>query len=90
MTDPIERIRQKLIDRIAQIVDHHHATGVDGGSGVACSCGAQGISKHSRHVAGQIVDQLDLKPEIDEVKKRIRYASAIFDWELTKIEGAQC
>jgi hypothetical protein len=57
---------------------------------MACSCGAQGISQHSRHVAGQIVDQLGLKPEIDEVKKRIRYPSAIFDWELTQIEGAQC
>jgi dihydrodipicolinate reductase len=90
MTDPIAQIRQKLVDRIAQIIEHHHATGVDVGSGVACSCGAQGISQHSRHVADQIVDQLGLKPQIDEVEKRIRYASAIFDWELTQIEGAQC
>ena len=90
MTDPIEQIRQKLVDRVAQIIDHHHATGVDFESDVACNCGAQGISQHSRHVAGQIVEQLGLKPEIDEVKKRIRYASAKFDWELTKIEGAQC
>ena len=89
MTDPIEQIRQKLVDRVAQIIDHHHATGVDVGSDVACNFGAQGISQHSRHVAGQIVDQLGLT-EIDEVKKRIRYASAIFDWELTQIEGAQC
>ena len=90
MTDPIAQIRQKLVDRVAHIVDHHHATGVDLGSDMACSCGAQGISQHSRHVAGQIVDQLGLKSEIDEVKKRIRYPSAIFDWELTQIEGAQC
>ena len=90
MTDPNEQIRQKLVDRIAQIIDHHHATGVDVGSDVACSCGAQRLSKHSRHVADQIVDQLGLKPDIDEVKKRIRYASAMFDWELTHIEGAQC
>ena len=90
MTDPIEQIRQKLVDRIAQIIDHHQATGVDVGSDVACSCGAQGISKHSRHVADQIVDQLGVKPEIDEVKKRIRYASAMFDWKLTQIEGTQC
>jgi hypothetical protein len=89
MTDPIAQIRQKLVDRIAQIIEHHHATGVDVGSDVACSCGAQGISQHSRHVAGQIVAELGLKPQIDEVGKRIRYASAIFDWELTKIEGAQ-
>ena len=56
---------------------------------MACSFGAQGISKHSRHVADRIVDQLGLKPEIDEVKNRIRYAGAMFDWELTQIEGAQ-
>ena len=87
MIDPIEQIRQKLVDRVAQIIDHHHATGVDVGSDVACSCGAQGLSKHSSHVADQIVG---LKPDIDEVKKRIRYASAMFDWELTHIEGAQC
>ncbi|MGZ5392482.1 MAG: hypothetical protein ACXWD3_11745 [Mycobacterium sp.] len=89
MIDPIEQIRQKLVDRIALIIDHHHATGVDVGTDVACSCGAQGLSKHSRHVADQIVDQLGLKPDIDEVKMRIRYASAMFDWELTRIEGAQ-
>ena len=71
MTDPIEQIHQKLVDRVAQIIDHHHATGVDVGSDMACNCGAQGISQHSRHVAGQIVDQLGLT-EIDEVKKRIR------------------
>ena len=90
MTDPIELIRQNLVDRIAQIVDHYHASGVDVGSGAACSFGAQRISKHSRHVADQIADQVGLKPEIDEVKKRIRYASAMFDWELTQIGGAQC
>jgi hypothetical protein len=27
---------------------------------------------------------------IDEVKKQIRYASAWFDWELTKLEGSEC
>jgi hypothetical protein len=90
MTDPIEQIRQKLVGRIAQIVEHHRATGDDVGSGVACSCGAQGISKQSIHVAEQIADQLGLKPEIDEAKKGIRYASAMFDWQLTQIEGAQC
>lgn len=90
MTDPVEQIRQKLVDRTAQIIDQHRATDVGVGSDIACSCGAQGISKHSRHVADKIVDQLGLKPEIDEAKKRIRYASAMFDWELTHIEGAQC
>jgi hypothetical protein len=88
--DPIEQIRKNLVDRIAEIIDKHHATGVDLGSGVACSCGAQEFSKHPRHVADQIADQLGLKPEIDEVKKGVRYASAMFDWELTQMEGAQC
>jgi hypothetical protein len=42
-------------------------------------------------VAEQIVDRLALKPaDVDEVKKRFRYASAWFDWELTKLEGAEC
>jgi hypothetical protein len=26
---------------------------------------------------------------IDEVKQRIRYVSAMLDWELTRFEGAQ-
>ena len=42
-------------------------------------------------MAEQIVDGLGLKAEgIDEVKKRIRYASAWLDWELTTLEGAEC
>jgi hypothetical protein len=27
--------------------------------------------------------------KIDEVTKQIRYATAWFDWELTKLEGAE-
>jgi hypothetical protein len=60
MTDPIEHIRRKLVDRISQIIDDHHATSIDVGSDVACSCGAQALPHHSRHVADQIVDQLGL------------------------------
>ena len=91
MTDLIGHIRQKLVDRIAQIIDDHQATRINVGSDVACSCGAQGLSDHSRHIADQIVEELGLMPEtIDEVKKRIRYVSALLDWELTQFEGAQC
>jgi hypothetical protein len=91
MADPIEHVRRKLVERIAQIIEEHTASAVDVGSGAACSCGVQSLSDHRRHVAEQIVDQLGLMPDtIDEVKKRIRYATAVFDWELTKLEGAQC
>jgi hypothetical protein len=51
----------------------------------------EGISDHPRHVAEQIIDRLGLKPDnIDDVKQQIRYATAWFDWELTKLEGAEC
>ncbi|HYB38709.1 MAG TPA: hypothetical protein VEF72_25260 [Mycobacterium sp.] len=94
MTDPAERIRQAVVERIRKIVDGHHASS-DGDDGqMACSCGAKGLSDHPRHVAEQIVDGLDLKAEAaeaaDHVKKEIRYATAWFDWELTQLEGAQC
>ena len=88
MKDPIEHIRQKLVDRIAQIIDDHPS--IDDGADVACSCGAQGLSGHSRHVADQIVHQAGLVPDtIDEVKQRVRYVSALLNWELTKLEGAE-
>lgn len=91
MADPIEHVRRKLVERIAQIIGEHNGSAIDGGSGVACSCGVQPLSDHPRHVAEQIVIQLGLMPDsIDEVKKRIRYATAVFDWELTKLQGEQC
>ena len=90
MPDPIERIRQKLVERVRQIVEDHRPTDHTG-AGKGCSCGAQDLSDHCRHVAEQIIDGLQLKPDdVDEAKKRIRYASAWFDWELTKLEGAEC
>jgi heterodisulfide reductase subunit B len=86
-----DHIHEKLVDRITQIIDEHCAESVDDGTDAACRCGAQGLSDHSRHVAEQIIDQLGLMPQnIDEAKKRLRYVSASLDWELTKLEGAQC
>jgi hypothetical protein len=41
-------------------------------------------------MAEKIVEGLAIKPDIDEAKKRIRYASAWFGWELTLLEGAEC
>ena len=88
MTDLIERIRQKLVDRIAGIIDDHPLPPKN--SDVACSCGAQRLPSHSHHVADEIVHQLGLMPDtIDELNKRIRYASATLNWELTKLEGIQ-
>jgi hypothetical protein len=87
MANPIEHVRQKLVDRIAGIVDSHHPTS----GGVVCSCGSGDSPDYSHHVAGEIVRQLGLAPDsVDDVKKRIRYASAVLDWELTKLEGAEC
>ena len=61
-------LRQKLVDHVAQIIDHHHATGVDVGSDVACNSPAQGISQHSLDYPCEIMDKLGLEG-IDEVKK---------------------
>ena len=91
MADPREHIRQSLIERIRQIIDNHRAGGLGPDARLTCSCGAEALSDHPRHVAEQIVDGLGLKPHsIDEVKKRIRYATASLDWELTQLEGAEC
>jgi hypothetical protein len=91
MATPIEHIRQSLIDRIRQIIDDHRADGLGPDAGLTCSCGAEGLTDHPRHVAEQIVEGLGLKPHsIDEANKQIRYATASLNWELTKLEGAEC
>lgn len=80
-----------LVESIRRIIEDHRATGQVDDAQVSCSCGVQKIPDHPRHVAEQIIDRLALKPEnVDEVKQQIRYATAWFDWELTKFEGAQC
>jgi hypothetical protein len=79
-----------LIAAIGRIIENHRTTGQLDDAEVSCDCGAEGLRDHPRHVAEQIVDQLGLMPEkIDEVTKQIRYATAWFDWELTKLEGAE-
>jgi hypothetical protein len=86
----MERVRQKLIELIRQIIADHQPRGGGDDAEASCSCGAQGHSDYPGHVAGQIVDSLGLKPaDIDEVKKRVRYVSAWLDWELTLLEGAE-
>jgi len=46
-----------------------------------------GESGHARHVAEDIVAQLGLQRE--NAENRMRYVSAWFDGELTKLEGAE-
>ena len=75
MTDPIERIRKVL-------EDHR----VDDAS-VGCNSAATRPSDHARHVAEEIVAQLGLQRE--NVRNEIRYVSAWFDDQLTKLEGAE-
>ena len=86
---PSEQLRGALIERIRGIVDEHRKIGGGGDTQVACSCGARGLSDHSRHVAEQLADGFGLKPDVDHIKKQIRYASAWFDSELTQLEGAE-
>jgi hypothetical protein len=46
-----------------------------------------GESGHARHAAEDIVAQLELRPET--LDNKMRYVSAWFDDELTKLEGAE-
>ena len=46
-----------------------------------------GESVHARRIAEDIVAQLDLRRE--KVDDKLRYVSAWFDDELTKLEGAE-
>jgi hypothetical protein len=79
-----------LIDRISEIIERHRVADFTAATGRPCQCGAEGLSDHSRHVAQEIVARLGLQPErASNVKDEIRYVSAWFDDELTKLEGAE-
>jgi hypothetical protein len=79
-----------LIERIRQIIDHHGEDDRADDAERTCSCGATRLSSHSRHVAEEIVKWLGLKAEyVDHVGKEVRYVTALFDDELTKLEGAE-
>jgi hypothetical protein len=60
------------IERIQEILERHHP---------------YRHSAHARHVAEDIVGQLELRR--DQVDDKMRYVSAWFDDELTKLEGAE-
>jgi hypothetical protein len=79
-----------LIETIRQIIDHHGEDERADDAGRTCGCGATRLSDHSRHVAEEIVKRLRLRPEyVDQVGKEVRYVTALFDDELTKLEGAE-
>jgi hypothetical protein len=90
MADPLAHLHERLVERVRQIVEDHRAEGVGSDGRWTCNCGEQGLSDQSRHVADKILAGLAVKPDVDDVRQRVRYASAWFDWELTLLEGAEC
>jgi hypothetical protein len=79
-----------LIDCIREIIERHRVNDFTTATGHRCQCGAEELSDHSRHVAQEVVARLGLQPErASSVKDEIRYVSAWFDDELTKLEGAE-
>lgn len=82
MPDPVEPLRS--------IIENHRVTSQSDDAEVSCSCGAEKILDHPRHVAEHIIDRLGLKTaDVDEAKQQIRYATAWLNWELTELEGVQ-
>ena len=82
-----------LVAHIREVVEHHRTRDCHD-DGVNCGCGARHLSDHSSHVAQAIVDRLGLRAEsADNVEKaasdKVRYVSALFDQELTVLEGAE-
>ena len=79
-----------LIERIRQIIDDHGEDDRAEDAERTCGCGATRLSDHSRHVAEEIVKRLGLRAEyVDRVGNEVRYVTALFDDELTKLEGAE-
>jgi hypothetical protein len=79
-----------LLERIRQIVKCHHKVEGEGGAGAACSCGAEALADHPRHVAKEIIDRLGLRPDaVSNVSEEVRYITGWFNDELTKLEGAE-
>ena len=79
-----------LIERIRQIIDDHGEGDRAEDAGRTCGCGATRLSDHSRHVAEEIVKRLGLRAEyVDRLGNELRYVTALFDDELTKLEGAE-
>lgn len=83
-----------LIAHIREVIDDHGKRDCHDDGGLSCGCGATHLSDHSGHLAQAIVNRLGLRPESAEnvrkaVGDRVRYVSALFDEELTVLEGAE-
>jgi hypothetical protein len=77
-----------LVDGIREIIRRHRLE-VFNATARRCHCGAKELSDHPSHVAHEIVAGLGLRPEKSHVTDEIRYVSAWFDDELTKLEGSE-
>ena len=83
-----------LIAHIRDVIDQHAKCDRGDDGDLGCGCGATRLSDHSSHVAQAIVNRLGLRREsADNVRKavtdKVRYVSALFDEELTVLEGAE-
>jgi hypothetical protein len=78
-----------LIDRIREIIEHHRVADFCRDR-PSVSLWGGGAIRSSRHVAQEIVARLGLRPQrAINLTDEIRYVSAWFDDELTKLEGAE-
>jgi hypothetical protein len=79
-----------LVDSLREIIERHRAAGCAAAGGRHCDGGEASLSDHSRQVAQEIIARLGLRPEsATNCKGTMRYVSAWFDDELTKLEGAE-
>jgi hypothetical protein len=83
-----------LIAHIRDVIDQHAKRDCHDEGGISCGCGETDLTDHSSHVAHAIVNRLGLRKEsADNLKKavsdKVRYVSALFDEELTVLEGAE-
>jgi hypothetical protein len=83
-----------LIAHIREVIDQHGKRDGHDDGGLSCGCGATHLADHSSHVAQAIVKRLGLRREFaDNIKKavsdKVRYVSALFDEELTVLQGAE-
>ena len=83
-----------LIAHIREVIAQHGKRVWDDDQGLSCRCGATQLADHSSHVAQEIVNRLGLTRQRAEnvrnaVTEKIRYVSALFDEDLTVLEGAE-
>jgi hypothetical protein len=76
-----------LIAHIREVIDEHAKRECRDDGGLHCRCGAKELTDHATHVAQAIADRLELRREA--VGDKVRNASALFDEELTILEGAE-